>query len=124
MASFTIKIKGTKKNISKFFSALTHEGDVRIGRGAEADICYLSKREALITGICKDNIHNDLIAEAKYRSSLDAPKESITLFDACKKYRVSMVLHSEDAPFFEHYSCSRGKIKESRSGFLDPDGTF
>lgn len=79
MASFTIKIKGTKKNISKFFSALTHEGDVRMGRGAEADICYLSKREALITGICKDNIHNDLIAEAKYRSSLDAPKESITL---------------------------------------------
>ena len=57
MASFTIKIKGTKKNISKFFSALTHEGDVRMGRGAEADICYLSKREALITGICKDNIH-------------------------------------------------------------------
>lgn len=69
MASFTIKIKGTKKNISKFFSALTHEGDVRMGRGAEADICYLSKREALITGICKDNIHNDLIAEAKYRST-------------------------------------------------------
>ncbi len=124
MASFTIKIKGTKKNISKFFSALTHEGDVWMGRGTEADICYLSKREALITGTCKDNIHNDLIAGTKYRSDLDTPKESITLFDACKKYRVSMVLHSEDAPFFERYSCSRGKIKESRSGFLNPDGTF
>lgn len=124
MASFTIKIKGAKKNISKFFSALTHDGNVRMGRGAKADICYLSKREALITGTCKDNIHNDLIAEVKCRSELDTSKESITLFDACKKYRVSMVLHSEDAPFFEHYSCSRGKIKESRSGFLNPDGTF
>lgn len=124
MASFTIRIKGNKKNISKFFSALTHEGDVRMGRGAEANICYLSNREALITGICKDNIHNDLIAGAKYWSDLDASKESITLFDACKKYRVNIVLHSEDSPFFEHYSCSRGKIKDSRSGFLNQDGAF
>ena len=124
MASFTIRIKGKKKNVSKFFSALTHDGNVRMGRGAKADICYLSKREALITGTCKDNIHNDLIAEVKCRSEIDTSKESITLFDACKKYRVSMVLHSEDAPFFEHYSCSKGKIKKSRSGFLNPDGTF
>ena len=46
MASFTIKIKGTKKNISKFFSALTHEGDVRMGRGAK-QIFVTSPRERL-----------------------------------------------------------------------------
>lgn len=50
ICSFRMRLKGEKENISKFFSALTQAGNIWMGRGAEADIDFLSDNEAEIEG--------------------------------------------------------------------------
>lgn len=60
ICSFRMRLKGEKENISKFFSALTQAGNIWMGRGAEADIDFLSDNEAEIEGCCKWSIQSAL----------------------------------------------------------------
>lgn len=61
---FRMRVKGDKSNISKFTSALTQDGEVWMGRGAEADIDFLSDSEAEIEGCCKWSIQSALIDDS------------------------------------------------------------
>lgn len=90
---FRMSVKGDKSNISKFTSALTQDGEVWMGRGAEADIDFLSDSEAKIEGCCKWSIQSALIDDSfsmrrqketgeGYWGDLDTSKGFISLFEA------------------------------------------
>lgn len=90
---FRMSVKGDKSNISKFTSALTQDGEVWMGRGAEADIDFLSDSEAEIEGCCKWSIQSALIDDSfsmrrqketgkGYWGDLDTSKGFISLFEA------------------------------------------
>ena len=90
---FRMSVKGDKSNISKFTSALTQDGEVWMGRGAEADIDFLSDSEAEIEGCCKWSIQSALIGDSfsmrrqketgeGYWGDLDTSKGFISLFEA------------------------------------------
>lgn len=98
---FRMSVKGDKSNISKFTSALTQDGEVWMGRGAEADIDFLSDSEAEIEGCCKWSIQSALIDDSfsmrrqketgeGYWGDLDTSKGFISLFEACEEYHVNM----------------------------------
>lgn len=61
---FRMRVKGDKLNISKFTSALTQAGNIWMGRGAQADIDFLSDSEAEIEGCCKWSIQSALIDDS------------------------------------------------------------
>lgn len=90
---FRMSVKGDKSNISKFTSALIQDGEVWMGRGAEADIDFLSDSEAEIEGCCKWSIQSALIDDSfsmrrqketgeGYWGDLDTSKGFISLFEA------------------------------------------
>lgn len=93
ICSFRMRLKGEKENISKFFSALTQAGNIWMGRGAEADIDFLSDNEAEIEGCCKWSIQSALIDNSLSMrrqketgegcwGDLDTSKGFISLFEA------------------------------------------
>ncbi len=120
---FRMSVKGDKSNISKFTSALTQDGEVWMGRGAEADIDFLSDSEAEIEGCCKWSIRSALIDDSfsmrrqketgeGYWGDLDTSKGFISLFEVCEEYHVNMEVYSEESGcgFSEHYSYNDGEI--------------
>lgn len=124
LCSFQMEIRGSIEGILKFFNALTQEGDVWMGRGADATLYLDEKNEsASIDGCCKWSIQSALIDDAM---SMDHQKKTgkgywswdkesqkrdyITLFEACKKYHVNMEVYSEECgcEFQEHYKYENG----------------
>lgn len=132
ICSFRMRLKGEKENISKFFLALTKNGNVWMGRGAQADIDFLSDNEAEIEGRCKWSIRSALIGDSfsmrRQKETgvgiwwgLDTSKEFITLFEACEEYRVNMEVYSEESRrgFSEHYAYNDGKILDECVDFSE-----
>lgn len=132
ICSFKMRLKGEKENISKFFLALTQAGNIWMGRGAEADIDYLSHNEAEIVGYCKWSIQSALIDNSLsmrrqketgegYWGDLDTSKGFITLFEACEEYHVNMEVYSEEpgCGFSEHYVYNDGEILDECVNFSE-----
>jgi hypothetical protein len=129
---FRMSVKWDKSNISKFTSALTQDGEVWMGRGAEADIDFLSDSEAEIEGCCKWSIQSALIDDSfsmrrqketgeGYWGDLDTSKGFISLFEACEEYHVNMEVYSEESGcgFSEHYSYNDGEILDECVNFSE-----
>lgn len=132
ICSFRMRLKGEKENISKFFSALTQAGNIWMGRGAEADIDFLSDNEAEIEGCCKWSIQSALVDNSLSMrrqketgegcwGDLDTSKGFISLFEACEEYHVNMEVYSEESGcgFSEHYSYNDGEILDECVNFSE-----
>ena len=124
LCSFCMCVKGTHDNIEKFYNAMFQNGNIYMGRGAEADIRYEHEEDkAFITGSCKWSIQSAMIDNAI--SMRENPKrwywgdgadssnlEFITLFEACKKWNLDMEVYSEESGccFQEHYMFVDGEL--------------
>ena len=64
MCDFYMCVKGERENIEDFFQALIQEGNVWIGRGADAGIAFKGDNMALIDGTCKWSIYSALVSNA------------------------------------------------------------
>lgn len=124
LCSFCMCVKGTHDNIEKFYNAMSQNGNVYMGRGAEADIEYEDEEnKAFITGCCKWSVQSAMVNNAismretpsmwYWGDDTDATElEFITLWEACKKWNLDMEVYSEEAGccFQEHYVVVNGDL--------------
>ena len=123
LCSFQMKVRGRQEDIEQFYKALTQNGKIWMGRGADADIEFEDDDLANITGTCKWSIQSALIDNAI--SMKNHPErwywgegktasdyEFITLYQACHKWNLIMEVYSEECgnQFQEHYICDKNVI--------------
>lgn len=121
ICSFVMKVRGEKEGIEQFYKALSQEGKIWMGRGAEADISFNDDGAALMSGWCKWSIASALIdnaismrtePERWHHEPGDEELEYITLYEACKRWNLAMEVYSEEGgcQFQEHFVCDRGDV--------------
>lgn len=123
ICGFSMCIRGKHEDIEAFYNAMTQNGNIYMGRGADADIKYEDEDLAFIDGWCKWSIQSAMIDNAismrtepnmwYWGDGVDASNlEFITLFEACKKWNLDMEVYSEESGccFQEHYICSNGDV--------------
>lgn len=120
ICSFKMRVSGAHDNIMKFYHAMMQEGDIWMGRGAEVEIDFEDDNLAELNGWCKWSVQSALIDNAvSMRTNPDkwfigdsAPKEFITLWEACERWDLDMEVYSEEpgCEFQEHYVCRGGDI--------------
>ena len=124
ICSFSMCVKGERKNIEAFYNAMIQNGNIYMGRGGDASIEYEDEENrAFIDGWCKWSVQSAMIDNAismrtepniwSFGDGVDATKiEFITLFEACKKWNLDMEVYSEESGccFQEHYICSNGNV--------------
>ena len=124
ICSFSMFVRGEVENIISFYNAMQQNGNIYMGRGADAEINLdeEDKRDN-IDGWCKWSIQSALIDNAEsmrnnpkmwwWGDDVDPSKlEFITLWEACKKWNIDMEVYSEESgcEFQEHYMCVNGDI--------------
>ena len=122
ICNFNMMVRGNREDIKSFYNALVQEGDIYMGRGAEAEIEY-DGDTALIDGWCKWSIRASLISDAismritperwAWGNDTDASQlEFITLIEACREWNLDMEVFSEEpgCEFQEHYKCLKGDL--------------
>lgn len=118
---FTMKIHGKAENLQEFYKALSQDGDIWMGHGADAEIEFEEDGVALISGCCDWSIQSALIdnavsmreeSEKWRREPGEESRQYITLFEACKKWGLVMEVFSQEPgiQFQEHYSCYKGLV--------------
>lgn len=121
ICDFVMHVRGKRENIEKFYDALTQNGKVYMGRGAEAEIFFGDDSVAEISGWCKWSIVSALIDNAismrtePNRWSFDDDVnelEFITLVEACQRWNVDMEVYSEESGccFQEHFMVIGGEL--------------
>ena len=122
ICNFTMYVKGNNEDIESFYNALVQEGDVYMGRGAEAEIRY-EDNAAFIDGWCKWSVQSALVHNAismrtnpemwAWGNDVDSTQlEFVTLFEACREWNLDMEVYSEEpgCEFQEHYICLKGDV--------------
>ena len=124
ICSFSMCVKGNKDDIQKFYNAMTQNGNVYMGRGADANIQYEDEEgRAFIDGWCKWSVQSALIDNAESMRSnptmwywgdgVDPSSlEFITLLEACRKWNIDVEVYSEEGGccFQEHYVVVNGDL--------------
>lgn len=123
ICSFVMKVRGNKGDIEQFYNALSQNGSIYMGRGAEADLTFEDDDYATIDGWCKWSIISALVHNAiSMRTEPDIwywgdgtsseNLEFVTLWEACKRWNLVMEVYSEEGgcEFQEHYICDKGEI--------------
>ena len=124
LCDIDMKIVGDKDARTKFIKALTQDGSVWMGRGAEADISEEDEDYVKIFGYCKWSITSALINNAismrtnpkmwcgNGKDDKGNPLTFITLPEASKIYNVDVEAYSEESSngFAEHYIIKKGEI--------------
>ena len=126
ICDFSMRVRGQKDDIEKFYNAMIQKGNAYMGRGADAEIQYEDEGEyytAWINGWCKWSIQSALIDNAismrtepnmwYFGDSVDVSKiEFVTLIEACRKYNVDMEVFSEEPGccFQEHIMVINGDV--------------
>ena len=127
ICDFSMCVKGAHDDIEKFYNAITQNGNIYMGRGADAEIQYEDEEGgAFIDGWCKWSIQSAMIDDAL---SMQKQKESgignwygidkndkheyITLWEACRKFNLDMEVYSKESgyEFQEHYLFKDGNIQ-------------
>ena len=129
ICSFSMLVNGTHENIEKFYKAMSQDGDIWMGRGAEAEIQYDDDYDgegndrANIDGWCKWSIQSALYdnaismrvkPEMWYFGNVDNAKlEFITFVEASKKWNLEVEIFSEESGccFQEHYIVRKGIVE-------------
>ena len=121
ICSFLMKVRGNKEDIIQFHKALTQDGKIWMGRGADADIEFEGDDLASMSGWCKWSVVSALIDDAIsmrteprkwYREPGEEEREYITLYEACKRWNLVMEVYSEEGgcQFQEHFICDKGEV--------------
>lgn len=124
LCSFSMKVRGEHDNIEKFYNAMMQDGNIYMGRGADAEINYNDEDgTAHIDGCCKWSVVSAMVDNAiSMRSNPDRwgwgdgvdPKslEFITLWEACERWSIVMEVYSEEGgcQFQEHFLCDKGDV--------------
>lgn len=124
ICSFSMKVRGEHDNIEKFYNAMMQNGNVYMGRGADAEINYNDEDDtAHIDGGCKWSIVSAMVDNAiSMRSNPDRwwwgdsvdykSLEFITLWEACKRWNIDMEVYSEESGccFQEHFVVVNGDL--------------
>ena len=123
LCDFLMKVRGNKEDILQFHKALTQDGKIWMGRGAEADLEFEGDDFATLTGTCKWSIQSALIDDA-ISMRTDSRKwyfgeglsskdfEFLTLYQACARWNLIMEVYAEEGgcQFQEHFVCDKGVI--------------
>jgi len=64
LCSFTMLTLGEKKNIEKFFLALSQKGSIWIGRGADACLFPDEEGGAIVSGACNNSMYSAFVTNA------------------------------------------------------------
>ena len=126
ICDFSMRVRGQKDDIEKFYNAMCQNGNVYMGRGTDAEINYEDEDEyytAWIQGWCKWSVQSAMIDNAismrtepnmwYFGDSVDKSKiEFITLIEACQKYSLDMEVFSEESGccFQEHIMVIDGEV--------------
>ena len=124
ICSFSMKAKGKSENITAFYNAMTQNGTIYMGRGAEAEINYDdAEGSAQIDGWCKWSVQSAMIDDAismrtnpniwSWGGGVDTSKlEFITLLEATEKWNLVIEAYSEESGccFQEHYIFDKGTV--------------
>ena len=121
ICSFKMMVKGEHENIAKFYNAMSQNGNIYMGRGAEAEIYYKDENCAQIDGWCKWSVQSAMIDNAISMrtepnlwafSTRKEELEFITLLEATEKWNLVMEVYSEEpgCEFQEHYVFDNGTI--------------
>ena len=127
ICSFSMCVKGTHENIEKFYNAMCQDGNIYMGRGADAEIQYEDEENrAFIDGWCKWSVQSALIDNAismrtepnmwHFGDNTDASTiEFITLWEACARWNIDMEVFSEEpgCAFQEHYKYVGGYVYQT-----------
>jgi len=126
ICDFSMRVRGQKEDIEKFYNAMSQKGNVFMGRGAEAEIQYEDEDEyytAWIQGWCKWSVTSAMVDNAismrtnpgqwYFGEGFDVSKiEFITLIEACQKWNLDMEVFSEEPGccFQEHIMVINGEV--------------
>lgn len=126
ICGFSMRVRGQKNDIEKFYNAMQQKGNVYMGRGADAEIEYEDEDEysiGWIQGWCKWSVVSALVDNAismrtepnrwYFGDDVDTSKiEFVTLIEACKKYNLDMEVFSEEPGccFQEHIMIIDGDV--------------
>lgn len=125
ICDFSMCVKGAHDDIEKFYNAMSQNGNIYMGRGADAEIQYEDEDNvAFIDGWCKWSIQSAMIDNAismrtepdmwYFGDNVDKSKlEFITLIEACKKWNIIMEVYSEETGccFQEHFIIRNGDVE-------------
>lgn len=116
ICSFSMYVRGKSEDIQSFYDAMRQNGNIYMGRGADAQLIMEDDGYARIEGWCKWSIKSALIDNAVsmrtnpgmwwFGDNVDASKiEFVTLDEACEKWNLDMEVYSEEPGccFQEHY---------------------
>lgn len=134
ICDFEMHLVGAEKDIETFFNVLTQNGNVWMGRGAEAEI-EMNDNEAVITGQCKWSVYAALVMDAdSMKNQKETGKgswtesqdwfnehEFLSLYEACEKFNVNMEVYSREpgCEFQEHYKYENGEISEDTCNYSE-----
>ena len=123
ICSFSMMVKGEHENIEKFYNAMSQNGNIYMGRGAEAEIDYDdSEGRAQIDGWCKWSVQSAMIDNAismrnepniwAFSTREKEELEFITLLEATERWSLVMEVYSEEpgCEFQEHYVFDNGIV--------------
>lgn len=123
ICGFSMCVKGNHQDIESFYNAMSQNGNIYMGRGAEAEIQYEDEESrAFIDGWCKWSICSALISnaismrtepETWHFGDVDVSQlEFITLMEACERWNLIVEVYSEECgcEFQEHYVVDHGKV--------------
>jgi hypothetical protein len=116
-------VKGDAENIKSFYNAMTQNGSIYMGRGADAEL-ELDEEDGVgqIDGWCKWSVRSAMEDNAismrshpntwAFSNADPAKLEFITLFEACRKWNLDMEVYSEEPGccFQEHYVVVNGDL--------------
>ena len=126
ICSFSMLVNGTHDNIEKFYNAMSQDGDIYMGRGAEAEIKYDDNYDdegndrAFIDGWCKWSVQSALHDNAismrtkpemwAFHNTDPSKLEFITFIEASEKWNLEVEVYSEEpgCEFQEHYIVRNG----------------
>ena len=124
ICSFSMFVRGEAEDIKCFYNAMCQNGNIYMGRGADAEI-NLDEEDgsAHIDGWCKWSVQSALVDNATdmrnnpgkwyWGENVDPSKlEFITLWEACREWNIDMEVYSEEGGccFQEHYVCIKGDV--------------
>lgn len=124
ICDFSMRVKGKHEDIEKFYNAMMQNGNVYMGRGADAEIIYDDDDNAAdISGWCKWSVSSAMIDNAismrnepdrwYFGDNFNANEiKFVTLIEACEMFNVDMEVFSEEPGccFQEHYLVVNGDV--------------
>ncbi len=123
ICDFDMRVRGSHDNIEKFYNAMCQNGNIIMGRGADAELIYDDDDYASINGWCKWSVSSAMINNAismrtepnmwYFGDGVDVSKiEFITLIEACQKWNLDMEVFSEEPGccFQEHIMVVNGEV--------------